>query len=84
MVAGEETDTHRQIRTIPHSKNIMATTEEVVGEGCHLAGAAEEDLCRDHRQPIQLGADTIQEVVAQVEDTPRMVVLLGEEGALRR
>ena len=53
----------------------MATTEEVVVEVCHLVEAAEEDLCRGHQQPIQLEADTIQEVVAKVEATLRMVVL---------
>ena len=55
-------------------------------EVCHRAEAeaAEEDLCRDHRQQTQLGADTIQEVVAKAEDTLQMAVLLGEEGALRR
>jgi hypothetical protein len=73
MVAGEETDIHRQIKIIPHNKNIMVMTEEAVGE----------DRCKDRQQPMELGADTIKEAEGKAEAILQMVVLLAEEGDQR-
>jgi hypothetical protein len=81
MVAGEGTDTHRQIKTIRHSKIIMATTEEE-GE-CHPEEAVGEDRCKGHQQQMDLEEDTIKEVVDKAEDILRTVVLwAGEEDQL--
>jgi hypothetical protein len=62
MVAGEGMDTSRQIKAIPHNKNIMEVIEGV------------EAPCRQ-RHPMALEADSIREVVVKAEDTPRMAVL---------
>lgn len=82
MVAGEETDIHRQIKIIPHNKNIMGMTEEVEG-ACSLEEAVGEDRCKDHQQPMELGADTIKEAEGKAEAILQMVVLLVEEGDQR-
>jgi hypothetical protein len=75
MVAGEEMDTRRQIKAIPHNKNIMEVTEEVEAP-CRHEEAVEEDHCKDRQQhPMELKADTIREVVVKAEDTLRMAVL---------
>ena len=84
MVAGEETDIHRQIRTTHHNKNIMAMTEVVEEVECRPVQAVEEDQCRDHQQQIQLEEDMMQEGAGKVEDIPQMEGLLEEEDALRR
>jgi hypothetical protein len=74
MVAGEGTDTHRQIKIIRHSKNIMATTEGVEGE-CLPEEAVGEDRCKDRQQRMDLEEATIKEAVDKAEDILRTVVL---------
>lgn len=77
-------DTRRQIKAIPHNKNIMEVTEEVEAP-CRQEEAVEEDLCKDRQQhPMELEADMIREVVVKAEDTLRMAVLQGEEEDLLR
>jgi hypothetical protein len=75
MVAGEGMDTRRQIKAIPHNKNIMEVIEEVEAP-CRYEEVVEEDQCKDRQQhPMELAADTIREVVVKAEDTLRMAVL---------
>jgi hypothetical protein len=75
MVAGEGMDTSRQIKAIPHNKNIMEVIEGVEAP-CRHGEAVEEDRCKDRqRHPMELEADSIREVVVKAEDTLRMAVL---------
>jgi hypothetical protein len=78
MVVEEGTDTHRQIKTTPHNKNIMEMTEEAEG-GCRPGEVAEADRCKDRRQPMELEVDTIKEVVGKAEGILPMVGRLAEE-----
>lgn len=74
MVAGEGMDTRRQIKAIPHNKNIMEMIEEVEA-ACRHEEAVGEDQYKDRQQhPMELEADTIREVVVKAEDTLRMAV----------
>lgn len=83
MVVEEGTDTHRQTKTTPHNKNIMAMTEEAEGE-CRPGEVVEADRCKDRQQPMELEADTIKEVVGKAEGILPMVVRLAEEGDQHR